>query len=299
MRCWVSSGFAILLLGVPVFSAHAQNAKVFHASSAWALDYGEDYCRLMRDFSSGDETVGLFVERTHPGPVMRLIVIGDAVRLFRGAQEIGYRLHPSGSQRMVQRLRFQTSDGQQYLNLGPTALAEMPAPVPGAGPVPPPPYSAQAEMELARQITGIALERGLTSPVTIETGEMGEAIGALQSCADDLLSSWGVDAERHKALSRPVMPAQPTAGWVANGTIAFDDFAKLAGGNNELRVMVDKTGVATSCHVHWPTLSEPANRRICASSMEKSTFMPALDQSGEAVDSYWTTSIYFLLPPFG
>ena len=300
MRLALTAAATLAVLAAPVMSApaQAQDHKVFSAASAWALDYGDDYCRLMRDFSDGGQTIGLFVERTQPGPMMRLIVIGDSVRLFRGAQEVGYRLHPAGGQRMAPRLRFQTPDGQQYLNLGPSTFADMPAPAPGTPPAMPPPYDRDGEAEQAAQITGIALEHGLTSPILIETGALGEAARALQDCADDLVASWGVDAERHKSLTRPAIPSQPTAGWIARDTIPFGDFASLSGGNNELRVMVDAAGSATSCHVHWPTLSEKLNQTICDAVMERAAFMPALDASGEAIDSYWTTNVFFLMPPF-
>lgn len=293
---------AVSIVGACVMapgSASAQETKVFKASSAWALDYGDDYCRLMRDFKAGSETVGLFIERTQPGPMMRMIVIGDSVKLFRGSQEIGYRLHPSGVQRNTQRLRFQTPDGQQYLNLGPTMFADIAAPVPGAPLLPPPPYSAQGEKALASGVTGISLGRGLTQPVFLETGELGGAAGALQACADDLLTSWGLDAEKHKALSRPAMPSRATSGWISGDLIPFAEFSKLSGGNNELRVMVDPSGKATSCHIQWPTLGEAINSKICNSVMEKSAFLPALDGAGQPLASYWTTNAFFLMPPFG
>lgn len=299
MRYFTSiSSMLAVLVGAAAPSA-AQDARVFKASSAWALDYGDDYCRLMRDFSDGTETIGLFIERTQPGPVMRLIVVGDGVKLFRGSQEIGYRMHPSGAPRTTQRLRFETGSGQQYLNLGPTTFADMPAPMPGAPPAMPPPYTRAGEAADAAKIAGVSLDRGLVSPIMMETGALGGAAEALQACADDLIASWGLDADKHKQLTRPAMPAAPTAGWISGDTIPFGDFAKLAGGNNDLRVMIDKTGKATSCHIQWPSLDAAINERICKSVMEKSAFMPALDQQGEALDSYWTTSVFFLMPPFG
>ncbi|RYG95436.1 MAG: hypothetical protein EON58_14185 [Alphaproteobacteria bacterium] len=299
MRYFIS---AISMCGACMMTAlgvNAQEAKVFKASSAWALDYGDDYCRLMRDFKSGDETVGLFVERTQPGPTMRMIVIGDSVKLFRGSEEVGYRMYPAGAPRIAQRLRFQTSDGQQYLNLGPSTFADMAPPVPGAPPIIPPPYSPQGEKALASGITGISLERGLTQPVILETGELGSAAEALQACADDLIASWGLDAEKHQALTRPAMPERATAGWISGDTILFGDFAKLSGGNNEVRVMVDEAGKAKSCHIQWPTLSEAINMKICSSVMANSSFMPALDAAGQPLASYWTASAFFLIPPFG
>jgi len=280
-------------------AATGQEAKVFKPSSAWAMNYGDDHCRLMRDFRSGDEVVGLFLERTQPGPVFRLILVGNAVKLYRSAPDIGYRMQPIGAPRVTQKLRFQTSDGQQYLNLGPTTFADIALPAPGAPPVMPPPYSAKGEAAAAARISGIALDRGLTNPILLETGPLGDAAGALQACADDLIASWGVDPARHKALSRIAMPAQPTAGWIAADTIAFGDFAKLNGGNNEIRVMIDPRGKPKSCHIHWPVLGEATNRKICAGVMAKATFLPALDQAGAPIDSYWMASPFFLMPPFG
>lgn len=287
---------AFLMSATPL---SAQDLKTFKPASAWALNYGDDYCRLMRDFKSGDEVVGVFLERTQPGPMFRLILVGNSIKLFRSAPDIGYRLHPSGAPRVAQKLRYQTADGQQYLNLGPTTFADMAPPAPGAPPMMPPPYTREGEGAAAAKVTGIALDRGLTNPILVETGALGEAARALQACADDLISSWGLDAEKHKSLIRVAMPAQPTAGLITSDAIPFADFAKLNGGNNEIRMMIDKTGSATSCHIHWPTLGEPTNKKICASLMEKGKFLPALDQSGQAIDSYWITSAFFLMPPFG
>ena len=288
------------LLALPMQAvAQGRETKVFKATSAWAVDYGDDYCQLMRDFSDGTDPVGLLIQRTQPGPIMRMIVIGDSIRLFRGSQEVGFRMAPSGSSRTVPRLRYVTNTGDQYLNLGPTTLADMPTAAPGAPPPMPPPYTRQADVAAAGQITGVALTHGVTSPILIETGALGEATDALQACADDLLASWGLDAEKHKGLRRPATPDRPSAGWIARDTVSFSDFTKLAGGNNELRVMVNAAGRATACHVLWPTLGEETNRTICDAVMENGTFLPALDQAGQAMDSYWMTSVFFLMPPFG
>ena len=299
MRYILSTISAIALVSTLDAQAVAQEGAVFRPTSSWALDYGEDYCRLMRDFSDGSDTVGLFIERTQPGPLIRLIVIGDGVRLFRGSEQIGYRMNPAGAPRMVQKLRFLTGDGQQYLNLGPTTFADPPVVAPGSPPSFPARYTAEGEAAAAARVIGLTLEQGLTSPVSIETGSLGSAATALQACADDLLTSWGLDAELHKGLTRPALPSAPTAGWIAADTIPFSDFAKLSGGNNELRVIVDQQGRPQSCHVQWPALDEATNRRICAAVMEKGTFSPALDATGEAMTSYWTSSVFFLLPPFG
>jgi len=299
MRYFTKSVMALSAVFSCVNTTQAQEARHFAPSSAWAVDYGDDYCRLMRDFSDGNSTVGLFIERTQPGPFIRLIVIGDGVRLFRGAEQVGYRMAPGGAIRNVPKLRYLTSDGQQYLNLGVTTFADPPVVVPGAPTAFPARYTAEGESAAASRIAGLTLDSGLTAPVTIDTGNLGSAATALQQCADDLLASWGLDPAAHQRLMRPAMPAGPTSGWVSTDTVPFGDFAKLSGGNNEFRIIIDEQGRAQSCNVQWPTLDEVINRRVCSSVMEKGTFHPALNEAGQPVRSYWTTSVFFLLPPFG
>ena len=290
---------AAALVAIPIAPLQAESADVYKPESDWAIDYGDDYCRLMRDFTNGKDRVGLFIERTQPGPFVRLIVIGDSIGVFRSAQQIGYSMLPSGNTRTTQRLRSKTSDGQEYLNLGPSTLADLPKPAPGTPPAPPPSYTRENEQALAKNITGIALTGGVTKPVAIETGALDAPVQALQVCTDQLVGSWGLDAEAHKTLSRPAVPAGPTAGWITSGIVPFSDFSKLSGGNNEIRVMIDKSGKATSCQAQWPTLSASVNDRICGMVMQNGKFTPALDKSGQPIDSYWITSVFFLTPPFG
>jgi hypothetical protein len=92
------------------------------------------------------------------------------------------------------------------------------------------------------------------------------------------------------------MPEGPTTGWIDQSTIGFEDFARLAGGNNEFRVLVDSTSAPQSCAVHWPSLEAPTNEEICGKIMERGRFAPALDQAGQPIDSYWTTSGFLLMP---
>ncbi|GEM_PF-726743 len=315
-------------------SAQAQEIDTYEPDSSWALDFGEDYCRLGREFSNGDDSVTLLLERTHPNAQVRVIVIGNSVRLFRRAETIGYRWMPSGGPRMAQKLVQETGNGQQYLNLGPSTLADFgggfggpgggagPGAGPGAGAgagagfTPPAPgtpfYSRDMEVEQAGNVNGIRLTEGLTSSVQINTGSLARPIEGMQACADDMLVYWGLDLEAHKTLSRTVVPGDgtvrtgdngfptnPSAGWISQNTVGFQDFVYLSGGNNEIRVMVNAQGRPTSCVVHFPSLPESTNESICEQVMENGEFLPALDADGNAIDSYWMTNVFSLTPPFG
>lgn len=318
------AAIAATLAATPI---QAQDAQTYTPDSAWALDFGEDYCRLGREFTNGSDRITLLLERTHPNANLRVILIGNSIRLFRGSNTVGWRFLPSGGERTGQKVVQETGNGQQYLNLGNAMLAEFPGfgagPGGGGGPgagggfagiVPGAPmYSREMERETAAGINGISLEGGVTNQIQLDTGSLARPIEAMQACADDMLTYWGLDAEVDKTLTRTVVPgdgtapapepgqfpASPSQGWIAQNVVGFEDFAKLAGGGNMVRVMVDATGKATSCAVHLPALDAGTNATICEQVLANAKFQPALDANGQAIDSYWVTSPMALTPPFG
>src|SRR5690606_17131403 len=192
--------------------------------------------------------------------------------------------------------RSQTGDGQQYLRIDGVYLTPVAPPAPGTPPGPPP-YDRTAEQAVGKNLTGLRFDAGLTKPVQIETGRLEGPIKALQTCTDDLLQTWGLDAEKHKTLSAPAVPQLSPDGWLPSGTIPFSEFAKFAGGGNQVRLMLDAGGKPTACHIHSPTLDEALNGRICSLLMEKASFTPAKDAAGQAMASYWLGSPMFLGPP--
>lgn len=289
----VTAGLGAGLIAAPV---QAQDAapRVFNQDGAWALDYGDDYCRLAGNFTNGGDRIALAIERIEPGTAMRVALVGNALKLFRRASEIGVALTPATTERKL-RYVVSTVGDEQYVLFDRVTLAEPAAP-PAPG-TPPAPYDRAAEAALAKGVTGLRLGSGLNGPVEVHTGPLGAGIKALQSCADDMVKSWGLDVARHQTLSKPAAPAGPTAGWLPQGTVPFGDFNKLAGGMNQLRVMIDPTGKATECKVHWASLDAAKNQQICATVLQRGTFTPALDASGQAMASYVMLSPFFLLPP--
>lgn len=283
------------LLAAP--AAQAQDAAVFTPSSVWAADYGDEYCRLVRSFSDGEDVVTLILQRVQPGADTQLMLVGDSLKTFRGATELGWRFLPGQAERKTMYSRLEAPDGQQILRVDNVMLSPPAPPAPGAAFAPPPPYDRAAEKKTGDGLNGVLLSAGMTKPVRIETGSLGAPVEALQVCADDLLASWGLDAEKHKTLSMPAIPQVGTDGWIPSGTIPFSEFAKFAGGANQVRLMIDASGKPTGCHIFVPTLSESLNERICGLLMEKASFTPAKDAEGQAMASYWMGSPMFLGPP--
>lgn len=277
-------------------AAQAQEAVVLQPSGPWALDYGDDYCRLGRVFTDGTNEVELGIERIRPDAQLRLWIVGDSIRSFRGATETGYTFLPAQGERMVVPIRASTA-GRQVLSLPEITLTPFTPPAPGQAFAPPPKYDAAAEQAVAKGITAIGLGKGLTRPVRFETGALDAPISALQACTDDLVKSWGVDPEKNKTLSTPAIPQGFP--WLPTGTVGFADFGKMAGNTNQIRVLVDASGKPTACHIAWPTLGTETNTTICNSVMEKASFIPAKDAGGQNVATFWMGSPMFLMPPMG
>ncbi|MFC3099789.1 hypothetical protein [Altererythrobacter lauratis] len=295
---WLAAAAAAL----SPLTAHAQdNARVFQPSGPWTADFGDDYCRLMRSFSDGRETVSISFEKIDTGPTMRLMVLGNAVSIYRGSDQIGVDFVPSANPRRLPFARSTSTDGQQLLIFSGVMIDDGSAAPAGENAGPPPatiPTAAERDaQELARgtQITALSLTSGLTTPVRIETGSLRNAMEVLQTCGYDLLSIWGLDPEKHRTLSRPAFP--PPGPHLANGTIPFGEFSRLAGGSNMVRVMISAEGRPTACEIHYPTLSANVNTRICAQIMDNARFQPALDAEGQPMASYWTVPPFALMGP--
>src|SRR5690606_34759564 len=145
--------------------------------------------RLMRTFSDGKNELALAFERIEPGPMMRMVLVGDGIRTFRGAEELGWNFAPAaGGERKARYALSKTADKKDYFNFGPVTIAALGPPAPGTPPGPPA-YDRNAERTAAEPVTAITVGSGLLEPVRIETGSLEAPVGALQACADDLAGS--------------------------------------------------------------------------------------------------------------
>lgn len=288
---------AITALCAIAGTAHAADggARVFKPAGQWTADYGDDYCRLSRNFSDGSGEISLAMERIQPGIDARMILLGDTIKLYRGAKSVEYRFLPSGESRTGQLLRSNTAEGKQYLVVSPVLMGA--APAPGTPPGPPPAYDRAKEQAFAGVIEGVTVSGGTTEPIELQTGALKPVVAALQACTDDLVKSWGIDPAKQNAATRTVLPDGSTANWLPGGTIGFEDFGKLGGEMNQVRMLVDATGKPTDCKIHFPSLAQATNDKVCKSLMANARFQPALDADGKPFASYYITSPLLLFGP--
>jgi len=288
-----------VLVAAPAQAAAQDNARHFKPTGKWSLDYGDDYCRLARTFSDGKDDLALAIERIEPGQLMRMILISNGIKMYRSADEIGWHFTPTDAERKARYTKSETADGKQYFNLGLFSLTPFVPPAPGTPPAPPAPYSREKEQEAAKGMNGFVLDEGLTNPVQVDADRLDAPIAALQACADDLAKTWGLDAAKLKTQTSAAIPEGGGVGLLPQGIVAFADFPKLSGGSNQVRLMIDASGKPTSCTIHWATLEQATNDRICKTLMADTKFTPAKDAGGQPMAGYYIASPTSLLPPFG
>ena len=263
---------------------------------------------MIRTFSDGENELTLAMERIQPTTLTKFMLIGDGIRLYRRAETVGLAYLPDGGKRDAFLARSETGDGQQFLimdgvNMGPDLAAMFGGPG-GAGAPPPPAegmpefgpgtpvYDTEIEAEYAAGVRGVSLGEGLTEPVRIETGSLRNVVAVMQDCTYNLLDSWEINGAKHRSISRMVVPSEGTT--LPQGTVGFEDFGKMAGGANQVRLMIDENGAPTSCHIHSPSLDQSTNDAICAHLMRNARFEPALDADGQPMASYWINSPSFM-----
>lgn len=288
------------LAATALFAATAAQAQiaptiVFHPVGPWIADYGEDYCRLSRTFSAGQSEISIALERLQPGPMVRLIVVGEGMRPFDRADQIGYAFEPVGSSGEARYVRSVMADGRPFFSLGPVAIT--PSPAAGAAPGPQPIYDRTVEQETAQGITGFTFEEGLKSPVRFETGSLRAPIEALQACTDDLLTVWGLDPDKHAAMTAPPIMTSGPGEVLPEGTVPVRELRTLGGGMNQVRMMIGADGRVADCAIHSASLTPSVNEQICELARERASFVPARDADGQPMASVWTGSPLELLPP--
>jgi hypothetical protein len=288
---------AAAVFGMLAGTAHAADdtPRVFKPAGQWVADYGDDYCRLSRNFSDGGDQISLAFDRIQPGIDTRMILLGDSIKLYRGTVNLGFRFLPANEERSGSLLRSEAQGGKQYLLVTPVLIGAAPAPGTPAGQ--PAAYDRAKELEFAGNVQGLMLTEGTLTPIEIDTGAIKPVIAALQACTDDLVKSWSVDPAKQKAATRLAAPDGDTAKWIPDNTISFADFGKLSGEMNQVRLLVDETGKPTDCKIHFPSLDQSTNDRLCKALMSNARFKPALDAGRMPFASYYVASPLALLPP--
>jgi hypothetical protein len=268
--------------------------------------YDADSCALRRQFGEGEQLTYLEMRRFEPGTSTQFIVstnIAKANRtfLFRFDEEEkwrrsgGFRLDMSdGSNGMVfSSTLFEVKIPEAlvkdvealttyFKNLDHTALEE-------------------AAIKTA---DGVMLQGAFVRDLTLRTGSLEAPIKAMRECTDELITHWGVDAEAHKTLSRPVT-AKNAAEMGTKITYPRRLVRQGVPGIVRVRLGVDLAGAVTGCHIQMDLADAQFEKEVCETLSRELHLEPALDKDGNPIASYWINRVTFWVggsgqtrPPF-
>lgn len=307
------SSLALLAICLPTTAFAAKPPLELKPSSAWQVDYGEDRCRLVRKFGLGDEVVLVAFDRFGPSERFRLTLAGNPVRGPRNQpSNLSTRISSPDKSSTVS-LRFGPDEDQQKLSFYYGSFGENPAlivsenaqlaPVAEANEA-----STKDKLDVesdgsdvisaARQkaIRYLEVSEPLRQTVILETGSMAGPLVALNVCVEDLMTTWGIDVEKHKTLSRKAVPTDNPGTWIVSGDYPSDMLKAGQPALVEFRLSVGVDGVPTACYIQSTTRPKEFDAAVCKSVMGRARFDPALDADGKPLQSYYRNTVRFQIP---
>lgn len=284
----------VAFVAVSSASVAAERAPVVLPKvGAWVLKYNDDSCDLVGQFGEGNNRIIMKMTKYGPGTAFDLTLYGKPLRANEAHTYTSIAFGPG-----LQLARIRAMSGKAgeepmriinswWLNRGegiayPTDESGKPTSLPPIAP----------EQEAAFTYLDVAPFPGRT--YRLNTGSMGDAMKAMRTCIDNLVTAWGFDPVQQAALSRRVKPLQNPGEWVRSGDYPTGLLMQGASGIINFRLDVDETGAATGCHIQAMTKPLGFADTTCRLIRQRAKFEPALDATGKPVKSYYVNTVRWL-----
>lgn len=293
MRYRLSTAIAVLasLTGTSVAGAEPPRLEPV---TAWNLRYDEQACRLVRQFGTGDSAVTLTLAKYSPGSGFELLLSGKQMK-SKGAS-LRYRFVPADKFEAEEEPLFGTSpQGVTTWQLSSgllerrqvDAIAKLPEAARDRA-------NEVAEKSRLDAVSAFEVKSGMERPFVLVTGPLGKAFGALDTCLDDLVSTWGFDPALQRKLASKPKPRSNPGSWISYQDYPPKQLDKDVSGIVRFRLDVGSDGMPTKCVVQAAYSAPEFESATCTILMRKARFEPAKDASGASVPSYWVSSVKWL-----
>ncbi|MEO0056605.1 MAG: hypothetical protein RIT17_35 [Pseudomonadota bacterium] len=250
----------------------------------WNIDFGESRCRLTRVFGAEDDRHLIMFEQAAPGKSFGLTLAGSKIANFRTAGKVDLGLERD--EPVETKDRFGKG---QVAELGPALIfsniaigtAQPDGPLRAAG----------LDIDEAGSIDRVVLRRGKLV-LSFETGNLRDAMAALNTCTDDLLLQWGLDPEAHRNHAPPVWTNESA---VTERIIAVYPWAANNIGEQaifRMRVIVEPDGSVSNCLIGASTVTRQLESPACKE-MQRAVFQPARDAKGQPMRSFYATTVTY------
>ena len=262
-------------------------------STKWVMDYDADSCSLKRIFGVAGQQALLELRAFSPGDSFDVTVASNTIDMIDKAPRARFEpdtvfAEPSAKFGSLGEMEGVVFSGSLWPN----------SPQPTEDSEPPPPPTPEERNAREAEISALVVADSFERELQLETGPMHAPMEAMRACLDDLLLHWGIDAEAHRSLSRPVVPKDFEI-WVRALQTEYprrmvrDEKSAYV----RVRLIVGPDGKPTSCHIQMQVPHPDFSETACDGLMRHARFEPALDAQGQAIPSYFTTSIIYQIGP--
>lgn len=270
----------------PADLAAREGAILLGPQTPWNIDFGENRCRLTRAFGSAEDRYLLMLEQAAPGRYFGLTIAGREIERFKTAAKIDLGLERDEPVFEVDRFgQGSVADFGPALIFSSIALDE--APQEGAQ------RAARVDPIEADTIDRIVLRRNKLV-LSLETGNMGEAVAALNTCSADLLAAWGLNLEEHQSYVPPVWSNEDAVASRIKSVYPRSALRSEEQAIFRIRVIVERDGTVSDCLMDASTVVEKLESPACKE-MLRATFEPARNAKGEPMRSFYATTITYSL----
>ena len=293
------------MLGCGPAAVSAQETVLLEPSSNWHLDYGDNRCRLARQFGADDQRHALIMEMDQPSTHVNLIVAGPSI------DEKG-----DGEPYFVRFGDFEPIEFETYSlgNMQPIGAAF----APGRVSLDPPDDESEDETEQPRRtpkeytqspdgfpklavdrygdVGSLSVGQDGASEVSFKVTGLSAALRSLNECAENLVVFWGLDLDQHRTMQQG--PTVTNYSKIARGMMAeypVEALRREEQGEIRFLVIVGADGSVEECRQSDVTVTVSLKSPVCRI-MQRARFEPALDQGGNPMRSYYASQIRYQLP---
>lgn len=269
-------------------------------SSQWVLNINNEECSLNRRFGEGEDNVIVFISRYQPTDWFEIYFVSKRFNKRSGNKPIKIQF---GSENPVQTAEFSRGLTDQNTpalilsdSLRITPPSETEQRILAQKNVPAGFSIAHIREEQERKVDFIKFTPPRSPEISLKTNTMEAAFKALRDCNDGLLNNWGIDVEKHKAITRFATPKSSPQDWIRSGDYPRTELKKGHIAIIQFRLKIDTSGRASDCFIQRSIGDEAFDKAVCRNLLKRSEFNPALDKDGNPMTSYYINKVRFQIP---